>query len=74
MTPIVDGIEAAYGSQLIIKRIEANSGHGPEVMRQYRIPGHPTTLIFDRTGHETHRFIGPQTKALLDETLQAVLK
>jgi thioredoxin-like negative regulator of GroEL len=73
MTPIVDGVEAAYQGQLKVQRINANQGDGPAIMKAYRIQGHPTLLIFDRDGHEAYRLIGPrpaeEIKELLDEVL-----
>ena len=73
MAPIVDGIEATYGEQIVFKRINATEGNGPEIMRVYRIPGHPTTLIFDHTGQEVERFIGPQPAEAIEAALQKTL-
>jgi len=66
MTPVVDGIEQTFGEQLVIKRINAAEGDGPEIMRTYHIPGHPTMLIFDQTGQEVQRLIGPQQAAAVE--------
>jgi thioredoxin-like negative regulator of GroEL len=73
MKPIVDGLEQTYDGQITVKRINADLGDGPTIMRAYRIRGHPTTLIFDRHGQEVQRFFGPQpaetVEAVLDETI-----
>jgi len=73
MKPIVDGIEEKYGAEIVVKRINANQGTGPEIMRTHRILGHPTTLIFDRHGQEIERFIGPQPAATIETTLHPLL-
>lgn len=73
MNPIVDGITEQYGSQLTVKRVNAIEGDGPAVMRQYNIPGHPTILIFDRSGQETQRLIGLQPSATVLEAVEQVL-
>jgi thioredoxin-like negative regulator of GroEL len=73
MTPIVDGLEAAYSGQLVIKRFNANEGDGPAIMRAYDIPGHPAILIFDPQGQEIERFIGPQSEAAIETILQQEL-
>jgi thioredoxin-like negative regulator of GroEL len=70
MTPIVDGFEASYSGQLVIKRFNANEGEGPAIMRAYDIPGHPAILIFDRQGQEIGRFIGPQPEEMIEIVLQ----
>ncbi len=73
MAPIVDGLETEYSEQIVVRRINANQGDGPAVMQNYRIPGHPTTLIFNANGQEVQRFIGPQSVETVKEALQAVL-
>jgi thioredoxin-like negative regulator of GroEL len=73
MTPIVDGIEQQYEKQIVVKRINADVGDGPAIVRDYRIPGHPTTLIFNRSGQEMQRFLGPQSREVIQEVLQETL-
>ena len=73
MTPIVDGLEQFYSEQLIFKRINAVEGDGPAIMRDYRLPGHPTTLIFDSQGQEVQRFVGPQSVEVVEKAIVMVL-
>ena len=73
MAPIVDGLKEQYGEQITVKRINADVGVGPEIVRAYRIPGHPTTLIFDSQGQEVQRLLGPQSTEVVREALQNVL-
>lgn len=73
MAPIVDGIEQQYDQQIVIKRINAETGDGPKIVRQHRIPGHPTTLFFNSEGQEVQRLPGPQSAEIVEEALQKVL-
>lgn len=73
MTPIVDGLEAQYGQQITFQRINANGSDGPAIMRAYRIQGHPTLLLFDQTGREVKRLIGPQSAESMAGLLQQLL-
>ena len=74
MTPIVDGVEEKYKGQLAIKRINANEGDGPLIMEEYNIPGHPVTLLFDRTGKEVRRFVGPDTIENIELAVEQTLE
>ena len=75
MTPIVDGLAEKYQAEVVTKRINANEGEGPGIMRAYGIRGHPTVLIFDRQGQEVGRLTGPQptetVEKILEESLQS---
>ncbi|MFC1974783.1 thioredoxin family protein [Chloroflexota bacterium] len=73
MTPIVDGLEQQYGKQIAVRRVNAAEGDGPAIMQNYRIPGHPTLMIFDSEGQEVKRLIGPQPVTAVEETMQEVL-
>jgi hypothetical protein len=73
VAPIVDGLEQQFGEQLAVKRINADIGDGPSIMRDYRILGHPTLLIFDRAGQEVHRLVGPQPAETIEDILQQTL-
>jgi thioredoxin-related protein len=69
----VDGLEQQYGSQLVVKRINAVEGDGPAIMRGYRVQGHPTVLMFDSEGRETGRVIGSQPAAEIEAVLKEAL-
>jgi thioredoxin-like negative regulator of GroEL len=73
MTPIVDGLAEKYQAEVVTKRINANEGEGPDIMRVYGIRGHPTLLIFDRQGQEVRRFSGPQPVEVIEQMLQELL-
>ena len=73
MTPIVNGIEQQYNNQLALKRINANTGSGPQIMQEYRIMGHPTVLLFNHRGQEVHRLLGPQPADHLQKLVEQVL-
>lgn len=66
-------MEQQYGEQITVRRVNAAEGDGPAIMRGYRIPGHPTLMIFDSEGQEVRRLIGPQPATVIEETMQEVL-
>ena len=74
MTPIVDGIEQKYAGQLVVKRVNAVEGNGPDIMEAYNIPGHPVTLLFDQTGTEVRRFVGPDTVENIEQAIEQMLE
>jgi hypothetical protein len=74
MKPIVDGLEQKYGDRIAVRRINANEGDGPAIMQDYKIPGHPVILIFDRQGQEIKRLIGPQPVEVIEEVLEIVME
>ena len=74
MTPIVDGLVEKYQAEVVTKRINANEGEGPGIMRAYGIRGHPTVLIFDRQGREVARFSGPQPAETIEKMLEEALQ
>jgi thioredoxin-like negative regulator of GroEL len=73
MMPIVNGLEQQYGEQIAFKRVNAEVDDGPEIMRAYRIRGHPTIMLFDGEGQEVRRILGPQTTETVEEALQNLL-
>jgi thioredoxin-like negative regulator of GroEL len=58
---------------LAVKRVNADVGDGPTIMRDYRIPGHPTLLLFDDQGQEIARLVGPQAEEIVEDSLQNLL-
>lgn len=69
----MDGLEEQYAGRLAVRRVNAAVGDGPAIMRDYRIPGHPTVLIFDDRGREIHRLLGPQPVGVIEDSLKTVL-
>jgi len=72
MMPIVDGLEQKY-EQVTVKRVNAATGEGPQIMQAFRIPGHPTILLFDKDGQERPRVIGPQPADVVEAAVQEIL-
>ncbi len=73
MTPIVDGLEQTYADRINFQRLNANTGDGPAIMKDYHILGHPVILLLNAQGQEIKRFIGPQPADRLAESLDAIL-
>ncbi len=73
MQPIVDELERQYSPQIAFKRLNAEVNDGPKIMQAYRIPGHPTLMLFDRDGQEVQRMIGPQPTETVKQAVQQLL-
>jgi thioredoxin-like negative regulator of GroEL len=73
MAPIVDGLEEQYHKQVAFRRINANVDDGPTIARAYRIPGHPTTILFDNEGNEVQRLLGPQPLEVVEQAVQRIV-
>ena len=58
---------------MAVKRVNADVGDGPAIMRAYRLPGHPALLFFDADGQETARLVGPQPEEVIKAELQKIL-
>ena len=63
MKPIVDGIEAQYGEQLVVLRVDVTTPAGRAVGREFGFQYTPTFIFFDVNGQEAWRSVGS-----LDET------
>jgi thioredoxin-like negative regulator of GroEL len=53
--------------------VNAEVDDGPEIVQAYRIPGHPTIMLFDGEGQEVQRILGPQSAETVEEALQHLL-
>jgi len=73
MTPIVDGLEEQYQDRVAVRRLDANQGDGPEIIRQHKILGHPTILLIDQAGQERGRLVGPQAQEAVADLLEQLL-
>lgn len=69
MQPIVDGLEEKYADKIAFKRVNADKGDGPKIIRAYNILGHPTILLVSENGRELQRMVGPQSPEDLNDAL-----
>lgn len=58
MKPIVDGLEAELGDQIVIIRINIQQAIGRDLAPVYGIEFAPTFILFDSQGNESWRQIG----------------
>lgn len=59
MMPIVDGLEAEFGTKMTFVRLDANVSPNDELLTEYGVRGHPSVAILDGRGAVTARFFGP---------------
>ena len=73
MTPVVDGLQQRYESEISFIRIDAGAEGARNVLESLRVRGHPVTIVFDREGKESSRFNGVVDEGALAEALDDVV-
>lgn len=73
MSPIVDGLAKDFGDRVAFQRLDARR-EGAELFRQYRLRGHPSYVIIDRSGKIAWQRVGVVSRQELEDALQQVLK
>ncbi len=67
------GLEAEFGEQLIVRRLDANIHENEALEFSYGLRGHPAFAILDKTGEAAAVYIGPQSAETLRGAITAVL-
>jgi thioredoxin-like negative regulator of GroEL len=73
MQPIVDRLEADYGAQVALRRVNVSDAQGAAVFNQFGLPGHPSIVILGDTGAEIYRAFGIVEEAELRSVLATVV-
>ena len=73
MAPVVNGLEAAFGGQLDIRSLDANSSEGKPVFQYYNLPGHPSYVVLDPRGEVLWSGFGPQSVEALEEVVKEAI-
>lgn len=71
MEPIVDRLEAEFGAEFSVYRLNASEPDVLALQESYGQRGHPTFVVLDETGAVTAQFIGQQPIEALREALAA---
>ena len=59
MMPIVNGLEAAFGNEVVFLYMNAaDNAEGQQAFETLHLPGHPSYVIFAHTGEERYRAFG----------------
>lgn len=74
MEPIVDGLEDDFGGQVEFRRIDADTREGQSALRAYGLRGHPSYVIVDPEGAVLWTGLGEQTRQVLTDQMDQVLK
>lgn len=72
MLPIVNGLEAEFGEQIKVERLDAAKQENADLMAEFGVRGHPTFVVVDADGQVQQTFVGPQTGETLRDALTAV--
>jgi thioredoxin-like negative regulator of GroEL len=73
MTPIVNGLESEFAGRVAVLQLDANEADNAQLQQKYGMRGHPTFVVLDEKGRAVQTFIGPQSEAVLQEALTAVI-
>jgi thioredoxin-like negative regulator of GroEL len=73
MAPIVDGLEAEYGDQVVFKRMNVNEADGNAAAQAYGVRGHPAIVVLDARGEVIWSRVGVQPREAVAEALESVL-
>ena len=74
MEPIVDGLEETYGRDFKIVRVDIDTGRGKQLAREHAFIGQPTFILFDDSGEEVRRLMGPQDPVVLAREIERILQ
>ena len=70
MRPVVHGLEQRYGDRVAFAGVDYNNRANRELVRQYRVLGHPTFVVLDREVQVVKQFVGYTPEADLDAALR----
>ncbi len=58
MRSIVDGLRPEFGEQITLEYIDAGTQSGQQLMRQYQLRSHPSTVVLDADGNLLWSYTG----------------
>jgi len=73
MEPIVDRLEAEYGETFPTVRVDIDTESGKALAREQGFIGQPTFILFNKSGEEVRRLMGPQTYETLQKEIDRLL-
>jgi hypothetical protein len=74
MTPVVNGLEDEFGTQINVVRLNAVGSDVVALQSQYGLRGHPSFAVLDERGTVVERYFGPQSAETLRAALQSALE
>ena len=70
MRPVVHGLEQRYGDRVAFAGVDYHNRANRDLVRQYRVVGHPTFVVLDREGKVVRQFVGYTAEADLENALE----
>ena len=71
VAPIIDELAAEYDGRVNIGKCDVEENE--ELAAQFKVSSIPTILFFDAEGNVKNRIVGAQSKAVLEQHIQALL-
>ncbi len=70
MRPVVHGLEQQYGDRVAFAGVDYYNQANRELVRQYRVVGHPTFVVVSTQGEVVGQFVGYTPEADLEAALE----
>ena len=74
MMPIVNGLEEDFGDQIAFQRLNVDEPEGKMAAREYKVRGHPTMVLIDRSGEVVSRHVGVLPREFLVQAIENTLE
>ena len=73
MEPVVNGLEDIYGSEIEVRRLNANNPEGKSAFQYYGLQGHPSFILLNSDGEVLWQGLGKQPGKILQENIDIAL-
>lgn len=73
MEPVVNGLEDIYGSEIDVRRLNANLPDGKTAFQYYSLQGHPSFVLLNPEGEVLWQGLGEQSSENLHGNIDIAL-
>ena len=69
----MDGLEDEFRGDFSIIRVNIDTARGKKLAREHSFIGQPTFILFDGSGQEVRRLMGPQDPEMMGREIKRIL-
>lgn len=73
MHPVVSGLDEKYGERVAVAGIDYYADENAALVREHRVPGHPTFVVLSPDGEVAGQFVGGTSAAALEAAILKAL-
>jgi hypothetical protein len=70
MRSIVNGLQPEFKDRILIQYVDADSANGQALLKQYDLPGHPSTVVTGTAGEVLWKQVGGMSERQIYEKLE----